>query len=141
MGLALVLSSRRQLAAEGAFTPLQSRRSSECLAVQGKGCVLAANPLGRGCDAEVFFRKCRMGSHAFLMGTRVGEASHPGPQSDEGSLAQALLQVLQTWQTKTAQRQEAPLHKPPKPEPPPRTSAGKGREEGPDNHSPTWSHV
>eukprot|EP00439_Symbiodinium_sp_Y106_P009605 s3374_g1.t1 len=99
--------------------------------IPGKGCALAANPLGIDCDSEVAFRKCRMGFHAFLMGTRVGEASHPGPQNDEGSLAQALLQVLQTWQTKAAQRQEAHLHKPPKPEAPPRTSAGKGRGSGP----------
>ena len=131
MSLALVLSSRRQLAAEGAFAPLPSYRTPAYLAVQGKGCALAANPLGIDCDSEVAFRKCRMGFHAFLMGTRVGEASHPGPQNDEGSLAQALLQVLQTWQTKAAQRQEAHLHKPPKPEAPPRTSAGKGRGSGP----------
>ena len=62
VSLALVLSSRRQLAAEGAFAPLPSYRTPAYLAVQGKGCALAAKSLGH----RLRFRSCLQEvSHGF----------------------------------------------------------------------------
>ena len=104
ISIAVILSCRERLVLSGAMATPQRREVSEAVA-QGCDCQLARRSLG--------FYKCRMGAFSYLLGCRVGEASHPGPPEDQSgaSLAQANLQFFQTWQTKEVQRSEAPPHK------------------------------